>query len=153
MWSIEIFVLQLSVDVFTNFFVSKAYSNVWKYSSHFVSCKDGTLSSERNRTRTDSHGCCWRFQEKLIYHFMSPLQKWRYRRIFPWKMTFQIIKIFIVTMQILLFGVDSAHFYKEHAATETALKVRGSAGMNTTVIVCACELINCFQADGNPNNQ
>lgn len=63
------------------------------------------------------------FQEKLRYHFMSPLEKWRSRRIFPWKLIFQVFKIFFVTFQILLFGMDSTQFYKEEAATATALKV------------------------------
>ncbi|XP_022645296.1 mucolipin-3-like isoform X2 [Varroa destructor] len=61
-------------------------------------------------------------REKLRYHFMSPLEKWQYRKVFPWKMIFQIIKIFTVTTQILLFGFDCSQFYSEQMATETALK-------------------------------
>lgn len=58
---------------------------------------------------------------------MSPLEKWQYRKVFPWKMIFQIIKIFTVTTQILLFGFDCSQFYSEQMATETALKVNMNA--------------------------
>ncbi|XP_013412141.1 mucolipin-3 isoform X2 [Lingula anatina] len=49
-------------------------------------------------------------RRRLKYHFMTPCQKWTAKRRFPWKMIVQLLKIIMVTVQLVLFGVDrSAH--------------------------------------------
>ncbi|OQR69904.1 mucolipin-like [Tropilaelaps mercedesae] len=94
-------------------------SNLTDISTSTSSCSGDTF---REQLLSNPPQLRMYIKEKLRYHFMSPLEKWRYRRVFPWKMLFQIIKIFIVTFQILLFGVDSSQFYRKHSATETTLK-------------------------------
>lgn len=39
---------------------------------------------------------------RLKFHFMNPFQKWKYskRRRFPFKLSFQLIAIFLVTAQV-----------------------------------------------------
>jgi len=46
-----------------------------------------------------------RMRYKLQYHFMTPFQKYKLGRR-PWKLAVQILKIFIVTTQVMLFGTD-----------------------------------------------
>ncbi|CAH3132821.1 unnamed protein product [Pocillopora meandrina] len=43
---------------------------------------------------------------KIKYHYMNPIQKFRARRRKPWKLVVQIVKVFLVTIQICLFGLD-----------------------------------------------
>lgn len=47
-------------------------------------------------------------RKKLTYHFMSPIDKWKIKGKFPWKLLFQIIKIILVTIQVILFGNNFA---------------------------------------------
>jgi hypothetical protein len=45
-----------------------------------------------------------RFRRKLRYFFMNPLDKWRTKGKLPWKLGLQVVKIIIVTLQLLIFG-------------------------------------------------
>lgn len=45
-----------------------------------------------------------RLRRALHYQFLSPMDKWRIKSRFPWKLIFQIIKILLVTTQVILFG-------------------------------------------------
>nr|XP_027195210.1 mucolipin-3-like [Dermatophagoides pteronyssinus] len=45
-----------------------------------------------------------RLRRRLRYHFMSPIDKWKIKGRFPWKLLLQIIKIILVTTQVILFG-------------------------------------------------
>ncbi|KAG1928304.1 mucolipin-3-like isoform X2 [Pimephales promelas] len=47
------------------------------------------------------------FRRKLKYFFMSPCQKYRARGRKPWKMMLQILKIAIITLQLVLFGLSN----------------------------------------------
>ena len=48
-----------------------------------------------------------RMRRKLKFFFMNPWQKWKAKKKFPFKMILQIIKVVLVTVQvILLFLVD-----------------------------------------------
>lgn len=47
---------------------------------------------------------------RLKYFFMNPCQKYRAKGIVQWKLFFQILKIILVTVQLVLLGVNvSAH--------------------------------------------
>lgn len=59
---------------------------------------------------------------KLRRFFMNPLEKWRHRGGFPWKLTLQIFKLVVVTAQVILFGVESATFQRQHRNTYMALE-------------------------------
>ncbi|XP_017137208.1 mucolipin-3 [Drosophila miranda] len=45
-----------------------------------------------------------RMRRKLQFYFMNPIEKWQARRKFPYKFVVQIVKIFLVTMQLCLFA-------------------------------------------------
>ena len=45
-----------------------------------------------------------RLRRALRYYFMSPMDKWRIKGRFPWKLLFQVIKIILVTTQLIIFG-------------------------------------------------
>ncbi|XP_067308378.1 mucolipin-3 isoform X2 [Pseudorasbora parva] len=47
------------------------------------------------------------FRRKLKYFFMSPCQKYRARGRKPWKMMLQILKIAIITIQLVSFGLSN----------------------------------------------
>uniref|UniRef100_A0A8C2AZH1 Mucolipin 3a n=1 Tax=Cyprinus carpio TaxID=7962 RepID=A0A8C2AZH1_CYPCA len=47
------------------------------------------------------------FRRKLKYFFMSPCQKYRARGRKPWKMMLQILKIAIITFQLVSFGLSN----------------------------------------------
>nr|XP_050026580.1 mucolipin-3-like [Dermacentor andersoni] len=59
---------------------------------------------------------------KLQRFFMNPLEKWRHRGRFPWKLTLQIFKLVVVTAQVILFGLESANFQRQHRNTYMALE-------------------------------
>ncbi|KAK2868872.1 hypothetical protein Q7C36_000743 [Tachysurus vachellii] len=48
-----------------------------------------------------------RLRDDLRYYFMSPCEKYRARRQLPWKLTVQILKIVMITTQLILFGLNN----------------------------------------------
>ncbi|KAF7202356.1 mucolipin-2 isoform X1 [Nothobranchius furzeri] len=46
-------------------------------------------------------------RDDLRYYFMSPCEKYRTRRHIPWKMGVQILKIVMITTQLVLFGLSN----------------------------------------------
>ncbi|KAF5894713.1 mucolipin-2-like isoform X1, partial [Clarias magur] len=46
-------------------------------------------------------------RDDLNYYFMSPCEKYRARRQLPWKLTVQILKIAMITTQLILFGLNN----------------------------------------------
>lgn len=56
-----------------------------------------------------------RLKGRLEYFFMDPVKKWKHKQTRPWKLLVQILKIFIFTSQLVVFGQDMAKFinYKE----------------------------------------
>ncbi|EEC01582.1 mucolipin, putative [Ixodes scapularis] len=59
---------------------------------------------------------------KLRFHFMNPIEKWKTRGRFPLKLTLQIIKLIVVTIQVIVFGMDSGSFQTRHRNTYMALE-------------------------------
>ncbi|GAB6022347.1 hypothetical protein CHUAL_006467 [Chamberlinius hualienensis] len=56
-------------------------------------------------------------RRKLRFYFMDPVEKWKARRQFPWKLLLQIIKILVVTIQLALFGntrYSHMNFYEDN---------------------------------------
>lgn len=45
-----------------------------------------------------------RLRRHLQFFFMNPLEKWRVRRQFPYKLALQVLKIVFVTLQLVLFA-------------------------------------------------
>ncbi|CAH2310442.1 mucolipin-2 isoform X1 [Pelobates cultripes] len=46
-------------------------------------------------------------KEDLLFYFMNPCDKYRARRQIPWKLSLQILKIIMVTAQLVLFGLSN----------------------------------------------
>uniref|UniRef100_A0A4W6F8W0 Mucolipin TRP cation channel 2 n=1 Tax=Lates calcarifer TaxID=8187 RepID=A0A4W6F8W0_LATCA len=46
-------------------------------------------------------------RDDLKYYFMSPCEKYRARRHVPWKLGVQILKIVMITTQLVLFGLNN----------------------------------------------
>ncbi|XP_045905215.1 mucolipin-2 [Micropterus dolomieu] len=46
-------------------------------------------------------------RDDLRYYFMSPCEKYRARRHIPWKLGVQILKIAMITTQLILFGLNN----------------------------------------------
>ncbi|XP_041646661.1 mucolipin-2 [Cheilinus undulatus] len=46
-------------------------------------------------------------RDDLKYYFMSPCEKYRARRQLPWKLGVQILKIVMITTQLILFGLNN----------------------------------------------
>lgn len=57
-----------------------------------------------------------RFRKKLRYFFMNPIDKWKVKGKLPWKLGLQVIKIIIVTLQLLIFGSNMSK-YLTHQGT------------------------------------
>lgn len=47
-----------------------------------------------------------RLRRHLQFFFMDPMQKWKLRKQFPFKLTFQILKVIFVTLQVGLFIIS-----------------------------------------------
>ena len=61
-------------------------------------------------------------QRKLRFYFMSPIDKWRIKRRFPFKLCFQLFKIIFVTVQIAYFGNEMSQFLNYEDNTRTAFR-------------------------------
>ncbi|KAM9849246.1 mucolipin-2 [Aulostomus maculatus] len=46
-------------------------------------------------------------RDDLKFYFMSPCEKYKARRHFPWKLAVQILKIVMITTQLILFGLNN----------------------------------------------
>jgi len=42
-----------------------------------------------------------KMRNRLSFFFMNPIEKWKTRRRFPYKFVIQIIKIILVTLQVM----------------------------------------------------
>jgi mucolipin len=54
-----------------------------------------------------------KMQRKLRYYFMSPIDKWKAKRRFPFKLLIQLIKIILVTAQLMIFGFDMSSYLSQ----------------------------------------
>ncbi|XP_014862799.1 PREDICTED: mucolipin-2 isoform X2 [Poecilia mexicana] len=61
-------------------------------------------------------------RDDLRYYFMSPCEKYRTRRHIPWKMGVQILKIVMITTQLILFGLNNQLVVAYKEETTIALK-------------------------------
>uniref|UniRef100_W5ME93 Mucolipin TRP cation channel 2 n=1 Tax=Lepisosteus oculatus TaxID=7918 RepID=W5ME93_LEPOC len=70
-------------------------------------------------------------REDLRYYFMSPCEKYRMRRKVPWKLGVQILKIIMVTTQLVLFGLNNQlviSYKEENSMTFKNLFLKGYTG-------------------------
>ncbi|XP_064476175.1 mucolipin-2-like [Ornithodoros turicata] len=91
---------------------------------NFVDSNDGSYSCEalRNDFGRLPDQLTEYVRTKLRCHFMNPIEKWRTRGRLPWKLILQILKVFVVTAQVIVFGCASSAFQEQHRNTRMTLE-------------------------------
>ncbi|KAG5276234.1 hypothetical protein AALO_G00129550 [Alosa alosa] len=70
-------------------------------------------------------------RDDLKYYFMSPCEKYRARRQKPWKLGVQILKIIMITTQLVLFGLNNqlvVSYKEENLKAFKSLFLKGYSG-------------------------
>ncbi|KAM4642159.1 mucolipin-2 [Discoglossus pictus] len=70
-------------------------------------------------------------KEDLKFYFMNPCDKYRARRQIPWKLVLQVLKIVMVTTQLVLFGLSNqlvVSFKEENTMAFKHLFLKGYTG-------------------------
>ncbi|XP_012680755.2 mucolipin-2 [Clupea harengus] len=70
-------------------------------------------------------------RDDLKYYFMSPCEKYRARRQKPWKLCVQILKIIMITTQLVLFGLNNqlvVSYKEENLIAFKKLFLKGYSG-------------------------
>ncbi|KAH7937793.1 hypothetical protein HPB49_016147 [Dermacentor silvarum] len=62
-----------------------------------------------------------RMRRKLRFFFMNPIEKYQAKKRIPWKLVLQVVKIALVTLQLVLFGTNSYSYQQQHRDTTVAL--------------------------------
>lgn len=62
-----------------------------------------------------------RMRRKLRFFFMNPIEKFQAKKRIPWKLVLQVVKIALVTLQLVLFGTNSYSYQQQHRDTTVAL--------------------------------
>ncbi|XP_075689057.1 mucolipin-2 isoform X2 [Rhinoderma darwinii] len=74
-----------------------------------------------------------KLREDLKFYFMSPCDKYRARRQIPWKLVLQVLKIVMVTTQLVLFGLSNqlvVSFKEENTMAFKHLFIKGYTGID-----------------------
>ncbi|XP_040263857.1 mucolipin-2 isoform X1 [Bufo bufo] len=74
-----------------------------------------------------------KLREDLKFYFMSPCDKYRARRQIPWKLVLQVLKIVMVTTQLVLFGLSNqlvVSFKEENTMAFKHLFLKGYTGID-----------------------
>ncbi|XP_046712887.1 mucolipin-2 isoform X1 [Silurus meridionalis] len=76
---------------------------------HEVSNSDPTIQVIMSNPMSLNLDQTWEesLRDDLRYYFMSPCEKYKVRRQLPWKLTVQILKIIMITTQLILFGLNN----------------------------------------------
>ncbi|XP_066480267.1 mucolipin-2 [Tiliqua scincoides] len=72
-------------------------------------------------------------KEDLLFYFMNPCEKYRARRQIPWKLGLQILKIVMVTTQLILFGLNNqlvVSFKEENTVAFKHLFLKNYSGVD-----------------------
>ncbi|XP_069591929.1 mucolipin-2 isoform X2 [Ranitomeya imitator] len=89
-------------------------------------CGGGAVESEVEREGV-------KLREDLQFYFMSPCDKYRARRQIPWKLALQVLKIVMVTTQLVLFGLSNqlvVSFKEENTMAFKHLFLKGYTGVD-----------------------
>ncbi|XP_042273739.1 mucolipin-2 isoform X2 [Thunnus maccoyii] len=74
-----------------------------------------------------------KLRDDLKYYFMSPCEKYRARRHVPWKLGVQILKIVMITTQLILFGLNNqlvVSYKEENTMAFKNLFLKGYSGVD-----------------------
>uniref|UniRef100_A0A671N5E3 Mucolipin-2-like n=1 Tax=Sinocyclocheilus anshuiensis TaxID=1608454 RepID=A0A671N5E3_9TELE len=72
-------------------------------------------------------------RDDLRFYFMNPCEKYRTRRQLPWKLAVQILKIFMITLQLILFGLNNqlvVSYKEENLMAFKNLFLKGYSGVD-----------------------
>lgn len=72
-------------------------------------------------------------RDDLKFYFMSPCEKYRARRQLPWKLAVQILKILMITLQLILFGLNNqlvVSYKEENLMAFKNLFLKGYSGVD-----------------------
>lgn len=75
-----------------------------------------TPSIEEASSRAHSH-----LRKKIKHHFLNPIEKWKIKGRFPYKLCLQIVVIIMASVQLSIFGMKSYNFVTQHSDMTTAL--------------------------------
>ncbi|RMC08526.1 hypothetical protein DUI87_14772 [Hirundo rustica rustica] len=109
----------------------------------FISqCKDSPSSGKyRNMmTQSDLDLKEKALKEDLKFYFMNPCEKYRARRQIPWKLALQILKILMVTTQLVFFGLSNqlvVSFKEENIVAFKHLFLKGYSGTDEDDYSCS----------------
>ncbi|KAM7107526.1 mucolipin-2 isoform 3-T3 [Ciconia maguari] len=79
-------------------------------------------------------------KEDLKFYFMNPCEKYRARRQIPWKLALQILKILMVTTQLIFFGLSNqlvVSFKEENTIAFKHLFLKGYSGADEDDYSCS----------------
>nr|XP_020039662.1 mucolipin-2 [Castor canadensis] len=79
-------------------------------------------------------------REDLKFYFMNPCEKYRARRQIPWKLGLQILKIVMVTMQLVWFGLGNqlvVAFKEDNRVAFKHLFLKGYSGVDEDDYSCS----------------
>ncbi|KAH0618458.1 hypothetical protein JD844_017681 [Phrynosoma platyrhinos] len=79
-------------------------------------------------------------REDLKFYFMNPCEKYRARRQIPWKLGLQILKIVMVTTQLILFGLSNqlvVSFKEENTVAFKHLFLKNYSGVDEDDYSCS----------------
>ncbi|XP_009958134.1 PREDICTED: mucolipin-2 [Leptosomus discolor] len=79
-------------------------------------------------------------KEDLKFYFMNPCEKYRARRQIPWKLALQILKILMVTTQLIFFGLSNqlvVSFKEENTIAFKHLFLKGYSGVDEDDYSCS----------------
>uniref|UniRef100_A0A8C6GLW4 Mucolipin 2 n=1 Tax=Mus spicilegus TaxID=10103 RepID=A0A8C6GLW4_MUSSI len=79
-------------------------------------------------------------REDLKFYFMSPCEKYRARRQIPWKLGLQILKIVMVTTQLVRFGLSNqlvVAFKEDNTVAFKHLFLKGFSGVDEDDYSCS----------------
>nr|KAG5705297.1 hypothetical protein BaRGS_010748 [Batillaria attramentaria] len=82
----------------------------------------GSFSCQGSTSRLFTPAMEDALRRRLKFFFMDPCNKFRARRHWPWKLSLQLIKVVIITVQLVIFGgqrSDIVEYFERH---DTALK-------------------------------
>ncbi|KAM4872055.1 mucolipin-2 [Thomomys bottae] len=81
-----------------------------------------------------------RLRDDLRFYFMSPCEKYRARRQIPWKLGLQILKIVMVTAQLVRFGLGNqlvVAFKEDNTVAFKHLFLKGYSGVDESDYSCS----------------
>ncbi|XP_068808747.1 mucolipin-2 isoform X5 [Struthio camelus] len=79
-------------------------------------------------------------KEDLKFYFMNPCEKYRARHQIPWKLALQILKILMVTTQLIFFGLSNqlvVSFKEENTVAFKHLFLKGYSGVDEDDYSCS----------------